>query len=160
MKLSLVLPSLLIAVAFVAPPLCAQDSSAAPATPAPASAEKTPKTELEKQMDHISKSMRALKKQIKDPARNASSLVLLGAIHDAAIASTKLFPAKAEDFTGAEKDKFIAAYQAGMKDFADAVGKVADALRANDNVAAAADYKHLFSIEKQDHKQFRRPEKD
>ena len=160
MKLHLLIPSLVAVLAFVSPQLCAQVAPPTPVTPPASTAKKKPDTPLEKQMHRINKSMRALKKQINDPAQNASSLRLVAIIQDAAGAAAKLSPAKAEDYTGAEKDKFIANYQAGMKDFRDAVDKLADALKANDNAAAARDFKRLFSIEKEDHKQFRRPDKD
>lgn len=157
MKIRLLAPSLVAILALVSLPLGAQAPAPAPAGPA---AKGEPKTALEKQMDRINRAVKALRKQISDPARNASSLALLATVQDAAAAATKLSPAKADDYTGAEKAKFIADYQAGMKDFQAGVDKVAASLRADDNAAAAAGLKHLYSLERKDHKQFRRPEKD
>jgi hypothetical protein len=47
-----------------------------------------------------------------------------------------------------------------MKDLAAGLDKLEADLKANDNTAAAADYKQLGSIEGKNHKQFRRPEKE
>jgi len=166
MKLRLSLSFLpLIALAGVAPALRA-DAPPAPPAAAPAMAPAAPaipaapeeKTDLEKQMDVIGKSARALKKQIKDSTQNDTSLELVAKIRAAATASLTLIPAKAADLSGPDRDKFIASYQAGLRQFIDGVDTLAGALTAGDNVAAFKDLSRLFTLEKQDHKQFRKPE--
>ena len=148
--------SLILAVATAT--ARADDAPAAtPAAPAHGKKEHTP---LEKQMSRIRKSMRALHSQIGDPAKNPSSIDLVATIHDAATTSLDLTPAKASDFTGVERDTFIAHYRSAMKDFIASVDSLTAALKANDNAAAEKIYKELPSEEKKDHKAFRRPEKD
>jgi len=128
-----------------------------PAAPAPAKREHTP---LEKQMSRLRRSLRALHTQISDPTQNAASLALVATMHDAATRSLDLTPAKAADFTGADRDHFLAHYQSSMKDFIAILDRLSGALQANDNVAATKIYKELPDAEKKDHKEFRRPEKD
>jgi soluble cytochrome b562 len=135
---------------------------AAPAVPAavPAhpKAPKQPETELGRHMERMAKALRALKKQIAVPAQNPGSLNLVSIIRSNAQASLNLAPAKAADFTGAARDKFIADYRAGMQAFIKAVDTVAADLKAGNNAAAAADLKKLGALSKEGHKEFRRPE--
>jgi len=155
------LPLLLLAatLAVAAATARADDATPAPTPPAAPTPPKHPHTPLEKQMSRLRKAMRSLKDQISDPAQNASSLELVATMHDAATTALDLVPAKASDFTGAERDAFIAHYQAAMKDFIATLDKLSAALTANNNDEAAQIYKTLPDEEKKDHKQFRRPEK-
>jgi len=153
MKLRFLVSSLSLILAVATATVRADPSPAA----APEQAKKTP---LEKQMDRIRKSMRSLRTQIEDPAKNDSSLQLVAIIRDAAATALNLRPAKAEDFSGAARDEFLAHYNTAMKEFIAAVDRLTAALTANDNVAAAKIYHDLPGLEKKDHKEFRRPEKD
>ena len=118
------------------------------------------KTDLEKQMDIVNKSARALRKQINDATQNDASLALVAKIHDAADAASKLTPKKAADLEGADKDKFMADFQAGMKEFIDHVDQLTAALKSGDNAGAAKVFQGLFALEKKDHKEFRKPEEE
>lgn len=158
---------LLVALAGVVPALQADEpqpatsaAASAAATPAPSAPapKKEEKTDLEKQMDVIAHSARALKKQVKDSTQNDTSLQWVAKIRGAAVDALNLVPAKAADLSGPDRDKFIADYQAGMRQFIDAVDMLAGALTAGDNVAAFKDFQQLFALEKQDHKQFKKPE--
>ena len=137
-----------------APP--APAAAAAPAAPKPA---KEPETELAKRMERMSKAVKALRKQVGVSAQNTGSLVLVSVIRNTATAALKLVPAKAADLQGPARDKFIADYQSGMREFIKAVDVVAADLKANNNAAALKDFQKLGALAKQDHKQFRRPEK-
>jgi cytochrome c556 len=145
-----------MAAISLAPQVRADPAPAAPAGPWQDKDE--PKTDLAKQMDRIGKSVRTLKKQIANPAQNAASLALVATIHEAATASLNLVPAKADDLTGPAKDAFVADFRADLKTFIGGVDALAAALKAGDNAAAVKDLTRLISLEKQDHKQFRRPE--
>ncbi len=140
----------------------AQDAQTAPAAPAAdaASKPKAPKTALAKDMGKINKANRALGKQISDATKNDSSLELLATIRDAAVAASNETPAFAADQAEADRPKFIADYQAKMKEFLGAVDKVIADLKAGDNATAAVDAKKLGMEERQGHKAFRKPEKD
>jgi hypothetical protein len=137
----------------------AQDMSAPAQAPAAAPA-KAPKTPLAKDMGKISKAYKALGKQIADSTKNDSSLELLATIRDAAVAASNEKPAFTADQAEADQPKFIADYQAKMKDFLGAVDKVVADLKAGDNATAAVDAKKLAMEERQGHKAFRKPEKD
>jgi len=150
--------ALLLNLLSMVPALRAQD--APPAAPAPNAApkEEKPKTDLEKNMDSISRAFRTLRRQIADPTKNDSSLEQVAAIRTAAQAASQLTPAKAADLPEADRPQFVADFQAGMKDLFGALDKLEADLKANDNTAAAADLKQIQSIEGTNHKKFRRPE--
>jgi soluble cytochrome b562 len=146
---------LLLTLVLAVPSIRADAPAAAPAAP-----KEEKKTELEVRMEKIGKAAKALKKQIQDPAQNASSLELVAAIRAAAGEALTLTPAKAADLPEADRPKFTADFRAGLKEFIAGVDKLSAALKANDNAAAGALFKHLIDLEHKDHKQFRRPEKD
>jgi soluble cytochrome b562 len=119
-----------------------------------------PKTDLEKKMDVINRSMRKLKKQIGDSASNDSSIQAVAAIHDAATAALDMTPEKEKDLPPDQQPAFHAQFEKGMKDFIAQVDQMAAALKAGDNATAAKIYQGLGQLEKKDHKQFRKPHKD
>jgi hypothetical protein len=140
----------------------AQDAAApAPAAPADASAAPKPeKTPLAKDMDKINRAFRKLRTQISDATKNDSTLTLLATIHDSAQAASKETPAKSADLPDADQAKFNADYQSKMQDFITAVDKVTADIKGGDNATAAIDLKALAGLERDDHKQFRKPEKE
>jgi soluble cytochrome b562 len=138
-----------------APP--AQTEAAAPAQAGAPSAKAEHKTPLAKDMDKINWAMRKLRKQIDDPASNASSLDLVAKVRAAAEDATGQTPSWAAEKPEAARAKFVADFQADMKDFVGKVDSLAAALQANDNAGAAKIYKDLLSAERQGHKEFRKP---
>jgi soluble cytochrome b562 len=148
---------LLLALFSSALALRAQDAPPAASAGAP---QKEEKTELEKNMDNMGRAMRTLRRQVADATKNESSLQLVSTIRSAAEAASKLTPAKAQDLPEADRPQFVADFQAGMKDLFAALDKLEADLKANDNTAAAADFKQVGSVEGQNHKRFRRPEKE
>ena len=164
-------PALALLVAFPAlwPVRSAADTSTAPAptfpTTAPAAAPATgpaaeKKTELEMRMDRMGKAFRKLKKQVADPAQNASSLELLSKMEDAAKEAIDLTPAKAEDLPEDQRPKFIEDFKAGIRALQDKFEKLRAALTEGRNDDAAKIVAEMADLEKKDHKEFRRPEKD
>jgi len=115
-------------------------------------------TELEGQMDQMSGAFKKLKRQIADPANNASSLTLVATIRQGAEAALKLSPAKAEDVPAADRAKFIADYQAKRKALIGEVEKLEAALKANQNEEAKKIVAALGTMQKEGHKAFKRPE--
>jgi soluble cytochrome b562 len=152
----------LLAVPMLMPVLCVAQTGAPtpqPAVTAPAAADEK-KTELELRMDRMGKAFRKLRKQVADPAQNASSLQLVATMQDAAKEAMDLTPAKAEDIPDGQKAKFMADFKAGIQDLRDQLAKLSDALAAGKNDDATKIVGDMFSLEKKDHKEFRRPEKD
>jgi soluble cytochrome b562 len=150
MKTRLLAPALLLAASLcIGPALRAQDGP-------PNGFKREPKTELAKHMEAMGKAMRVLRNQIADSSQNASSLEQVATIRSEATEASKLTPVKEKDVPEADRAKFMADYQAGMKEFLAAVDKMEADLKANDNTAAVADYKKLGSLEQTDHKEFRK----
>lgn len=151
--------------ASAAPIIRAEDPapSDAPA-PGTAPAQKAPRkknhpsTELEDRMDEMGGAYKKLRKQINDPAQNAASLALVAKIQAGTEKAIKLTPAKAADLPEADRAKFIADYQAGIKHLQGTLGKLEQALKANDNAEAAKILKEAGAEQKEGHKQFMRQE--
>jgi soluble cytochrome b562 len=158
---------LLLALPLLSPALLADDTPSTPPPPttAPAAAAASPapdekKTELELRMDRMGKAFRKLRKQVADPAQNASSLLLLTTMDNAAKEALELTPAKAEDLPEDQRAKFEEDYKAGIKGMQDQFAKLRDALTAGKNDDAVKIVADMAALEKKDHKEFRRPEKD
>src|ERR1022692_4680934 len=111
-------------------------------------------------MDRMGKAFRKLKKQVGDPAQNATSLELLSAMEAAAKEAIELTPAKAEDIPEDQRAKFEADFQSGIKNLQDMFAKLRDALTAGRNDDAAKLVDDIGAFEKKEHKEYRRPEKD
>jgi hypothetical protein len=138
--------ALLLAASIASPYIAkADDAPAAPATTttttttAPAAApDDDKKTELEMRMDRAGKAFRKLRKQVADPAQNASSLDLASKMMAAFKEAEELTPEKAME---------------------DEISKLSDALTAGKNDVAASIVADMSAMEKKDHKEFKKPEK-
>ena len=131
---------------------------AADPQPGAAPAPKDDETELGKTMSKLNGAWRKLRKQIADPANNASSLELVATVKAAAVQSLTLKPAKVEDVPAADREKFVADYQAQMKTFIATADQLESALKANDNTGAQAIMQKMGGMQKEGHKEFKRPE--
>jgi hypothetical protein len=157
---------LLLALPILTPALLADDTPAAATPPpatAPAAAVPAPdekKTDLELRMDRMGKAFRKLRKQVADPTQNASSLLLLTTMDDAAKEALDFTPAKAQDLPEDQRAKFEEDFKAGIKGMQDEFAKLRDALTAGRNDDAVKIVADIGNLEKKDHKEFRRPEKD
>ncbi|HKB57476.1 MAG TPA: cytochrome b562 [Lacunisphaera sp.] len=119
---------------------------------------KEPETELGRLMEKNNAAWRKLRKQAADPASNASSVELVATLSQGMTKALTLKPAMADDVPAADREKFVAAYQAGLKEFLAQLDKLAAAFRANDNTGAQELIKKLGAMQKEDHKEFKRPE--
>lgn len=157
----------LLALPILSPVVFAADTPDTPPPPpttapavAPAAPDTEKKTELELRMDRMGKAFRKLRKQVADPAQNASSLQLLSTMEDAAKEAIDLTPAKAEDIPADQKAKFVDDFKAGIKSLQDLFAKLRDALTAGNNDDAVKIVADMAALEKKDHKEFRRPQKE
>ncbi len=152
----------LLAVSIASPVLCRADSLPVPVPPAASKAApgEEKKTDLEARMDKIGKAVRKLKKQISDPAQNASSLQLVAAMRDAAKEAAAFTPAKAEDLPQDQRAKFVEDFKAGLKELDDRLARLQDAFAAGKNEDAAAIFADLQDFERKEHKQFKKPKPD
>ena len=119
-----------------------------------------PDTDIEKAMDKMAGAYRKLRRQVTDPAQNAASLELVVAIKAGATEARKYTPLKAADLPEAERAAFVENFQKKLDEFLGTAGRLEDALKAGNNEQAAALVAELGKIQKADHKEFRRPEKD
>jgi cytochrome c556 len=118
-----------------------------------------PDTDIEKAMHQIGKAFRQLRKQVADPALNASSLELAATIKAGATEARKHTPLKTEDVPEAERAVFVVKFREKMGEFISTVDQLEDALKAGKNDEAVRLSKALDDLQKSDHKDFRRPEK-
>ncbi len=139
--------------------VCLQAESPAPSAPAPLAGHGQ-KTELADKMSALNGAFKKLRRQIADPAANASSLELVASLRAAAETALPLTPEKAKLTPEAERQKFVAAYQAKMKVFLAEVQKLEAALQAGNNDEAAASLGRLGMLQKEGHREFRPAKKD
>lgn len=155
--------ALLVALPIASPLAHAADSPAGPPAPNAATAaghDDEKKTDLEVRMDKMGKAFRKLKKQVADPAQNASSLELLATMQAAAKEAIDFTPEKAADLPEDQRPKFIEDFKAGINGMQDEFTKLSDALTAGKNDEAAKIVDEIGDLEKKDHKEFRKPKKD
>lgn len=118
-----------------------------------------PDTDIEKDMHKIGRAYRQLRKQVNDPAQNASSLELVATIKASAQEAQQYTPLKAADLPEPDRAAFEASFQQKMGTFIDTVGQLEVALKAGNNSEAARLVELLGQLQKTDHKEFRKPEK-
>jgi hypothetical protein len=111
-------------------------------------------------MDEMRGAFKKLRSQIANPDANASSLQLVARLRSASEASIPLIPEKTQLLPEADRDKFVAAYVAKMKDFLAEVQKLETALKAGKNDEAASILSRLGTMQKEGHREFRPAKKD
>ena len=119
-----------------------------------------PDTDIEKAMEKMAGTYRKLRRQVTDPAQNAASLELVVAIKADATEARKYPPLKAADLPEADRAAFVENFREKLDEFLVTAGRLDDALKAGNNEEAAGLVAELGKIQKADHKEFRRPEKD
>lgn len=144
MKIRILLLSLICAVGTVPVALHAADKE---------------ETELGNHMDKMSGAFRKLRKQVNDAAQNADSLKLVATIKEEAAASAKLEPAMKSEKPAAEQAKFVADYQAKMKELNGKIAALEAALKANNNTEAAKLVDELAAAQKKGHGEFKKKDK-
>jgi hypothetical protein len=160
MKIRLLSLLAVVAAFAVGPNLHAQPAEGgADAPPAKAGKKKDREdTELEKKMEKMNGAFRKLRKQVADPANNATSLDLVATMQTCAADATKLVPAKAADLPEADRAKFVSTFQEKMKAFQGELVKLVALLKDSKNEDAAKLVASLVQLQKDDHKEFRRPQ--
>jgi cytochrome c556 len=119
-----------------------------------------PDTDIEKAMEKMSGAYRKPRRQVTDPAPNAASLELVATIRAGATVARKHTPLKAADLPEQERAALVGNFQKKMDEFLGTVGRLEEALKAGNNDEVARLVAELGKIQKADHKEFRRPEKD
>ena len=116
-------------------------------------------TPLTKEMKTMNKSLRALKKQVADPAKKDDNLALIATIKKSLDASTKLEPAKTKEVPAAEKAAYLDKYKAQLTDLGKTYDELEAAIKADkaDDVKKALD--KLSEQKEKGHKDFAPDEK-
>lgn len=115
-------------------------------------AEKTP---LGKKMSAMNTAFKAIGRQIDDASKNANTLEQLTIIETNAKAALALEPEKKTKIPAADQAKFVADYQAGMKQFLVTVDKMRAALKSGNNAEAATILDAMKDQQRDNHKEFR-----
>ncbi len=116
-------------------------------------------TALEDQMSAMNKAWRSIRRQIKDPAKNASTIALVAKVKKAARESVKLDPILAGEKSGDAKKKFLAGYQKSMKKTVGLIEELEAALKAGNNTAAQEIVGKINDARKHGHDKYK-PEDD
>ena len=120
-----------------------------------ASGQQDEKTPLAKKMSAINTAFKAVGRQIDDAAQNAATLEQLTVIETNAKAALALEPEKKGQVPAAEQAKFVADYQAGIKQFLVTVDKMRAAIKAGKNTEAVTILDAMKDQQKEGHKEFR-----
>jgi soluble cytochrome b562 len=118
-----------------------------------------PETELGGKMEKVSSAWRVAKRGLADPAKNADTLVKLAAMKENLVAALKFEPDFKKEKPAAEQAKFVADYQAKMKDMIALVDKVTALVKEGKNEEAAKMAGVIDKDYKDAHGQFKKPSK-
>ena len=118
-------------------------------------ADDEPQTELGSKMEKLSGAFRALRRQIDDASKNADSLAKVATIKENAMAASKFEPALKAKKPESEQAKFVASFQAKMKDFIGMIDKLEAALKANNNAEASKIAAQMNDTQKEAHSEFK-----
>jgi soluble cytochrome b562 len=128
---------------------------AACAITVPAFAAADEDTPLGKEMEKVSKALKAINRNIADASAKDANLAKLAEAKAANLAALKYEPAKTKDVPAAEKAKFLSGYKAAMEQ----VGKDMDALKAALEGGKTEDAKALLeklnNEKKEGHKKYK-----
>lgn len=113
------------------------------------------KTPLGKKMSAMNAAFKAVGRQIDDAAKNANTLEQLAIIETNAKAALTLEPEKKAKVPAAEQAKFVAGYQAGMKELIAAVEQLRTSIKAGKNAEAVAAYDEIKGLQREAHKEYR-----
>ena len=117
-------------------------------------------TPLGEEMETISKAFRTLRRQAKDPAKNASSAALAAKMLAAAKKSLDFEPVWTADQPKNEQADFVKGYQKGMKTMVAQLTDLEKAFKAGDNAKAEAIIAKLRDAQKKGHKAYKKPDDD
>jgi soluble cytochrome b562 len=122
-------------------------------------AQDEPETELGGKMEKISSAWRITKRKIADPANNEETLAKLAIVKENMTAATKLEPDFKKAKPASEQEKFVADYQARMKETLKKIDEIIALVKAGKNAEAAKLVGVVDQDQKDAHKQFKKPSK-
>jgi soluble cytochrome b562 len=116
-------------------------------------------TELGETMEKMSSAWRKAKAQLPDASKNADTLEKLAAVKQGMENSLKLEPARKADVPAAEQAKFVADYQAKMKEEIGKVDQLIALVKAGKTAEATALVGVIDQDQKDSHKAFKKQKK-
>src|SRR5688572_8303896 len=122
-------------------------------------AQDEPETELGAKMEKISSAWRIAKRQLPDSSKNADTLAKLATVQEHMTASLKLEPDLKKSKPAAEQAKFVADYQAKMKEEIKKIDEIIALVKAGKNDEAAKLVAVVDQDQKDAHKQFKKAKK-
>ena len=117
-------------------------------------------TELGGKMEEISKAFRRLRRQVKDPSKNALSAELAAKMLENAKAALQLEPVWTMDKPKAEQADFVAGFKKEMKVLVGLLEDLHAAFEAGENEKAVAVVSKLRDHQKKGHKAYKKPDED
>ena len=117
-------------------------------------------TPLGEEMETISKSFRTLRRQAKNPDKNASSAALAGKMLAAAKKALEFEPAWTDDQPKSEQADFVKGYKKGMEQMVAHLVDLEKAFKSGDNAKAEAIIAKLRDGQKKGHKAYKKPDDD
>ncbi len=109
---------------------------------------------LERSMSTMNASLRALKRQVADPAQNASALELIGKMKKAAVASRDESPSMVKEIPEADRAKFLSSYKDAMTDLIGQIDELNLAVKENRTKDALKLLDELKETKREGHSQF------
>jgi len=109
---------------------------------------------LGKEMEDLGKAIKALRKSVKDPAKNADSLKLVETAEKAATASKDMKPAMIEKAPEADRAKLVEGYKKAMDGVIETLGTLKKQLKDNKNEDAQETMKKLKDLEESGHEKY------
>ena len=131
----------------------------APAVRAQDAKSDEPETELGAKMEKISSAWRVAKRQLADPSKNPDTLAKLAIVKENMVASAKLEPDLKKSKPAEEQAKFVADYQAKMKEEIKKIDEIIALVKAGKNDEAAKLVGVVDQDQKDAHKQFKKAKK-
>jgi hypothetical protein len=118
-----------------------------------------PETELGAKMEKISSAWRIAKRQLPDSSKNQDTLAKLATVQEHMTASLKLEPDLKKSKPAAEQAKFVADYQAKMKEEIKKIDEIIALVKAGKNDEATKLVAVVDQDQKDAHKQFKKAKK-
>jgi hypothetical protein len=120
---------------------------------------KEDQTELGAKMEKIGGAWRAIKRQITDASKNDDTLARLAVVKENMTAALKLEPELTKEKPAAERAKFVADYQAKLKEEITKLDKIIAAVKAGKNAEAGELIGVVDQDQKDAHKAFKKGKK-
>ena len=112
-------------------------------------------TPLGKEMEKISKNLKAVNRDIADASKKADNIKKVAEAKEACATASKLDPAKTKEISAAEKAKFLEGYKASMADLGKGLDSLKAALEAGKTDDAKTIIEKLNASKKDAHKKYK-----